>query len=384
MTDYKELSQKYGIPFYLFDIDEVKNRINGIKNHLPQNAKLCYAIKANAFLLDFLKEEDLLFEVCSPGELAICQSKNVNPSKIVFSGVCKSYEDVKAAYNLKVNTITLESKTHLNHLLKVLDTEKVHNQDVIIRLTSGNQFGMSSNDVNECVELIKNQPSLNLRGIHFFTGTQKKLKKITEEIAFIENFCNQLQSSFNISFNSIEYGPGLSYEYFSQENQSENFCELIEFSKLIENSKYNYVIELGRYIASSCGTYATKIMDVKGDGKATYCIIDGGINHINYYGQMMGMKNPKIDHIQNTSSESQTVNCTIAGSLCTTADIVLRNLPLKNPQQDDLLVFKDIGAYSITEGIYLFLSHPLPSVIAKTENSIAILRDSKETYILNS
>ena len=234
MTDYKELSQKYGTPFYLFDIDEVKNRINGIKNHLPQNAKLCYAIKANAFLLDFLKEEDLLFEVCSPGELAICQSKNVNPSKIVFSGVCKSYEDVKAAYNLKVNTITLESKTHLNHLLKVLDTEKVHNQDVIIRLTSGNQFGMSSNDVNECVELIKNQPSLNLRGIHFFTGTQKKLKKITEEIAFIENFCNQLQSSFNISLIQLNTDLGSVTNIFHRKTNQKTSVNLLNFQSLLK------------------------------------------------------------------------------------------------------------------------------------------------------
>lgn len=384
MTDFKNLAEQYGTPYYLFDIDQVKNRINGIKSRLPHNAKLCYAIKANAFLVDSLKDEDLFFEVCSPGELKICQSKNLSASKIVFSGVCKSYEDVKEAYNYKVNTITLESKTHLKNLLKVLETEEVHPQDVIIRLSGGNQFGMSEADVKECVELIKKNPSLSLRGIHFFTGTQKKIKKITEEIEFIQNWCDQLQKDTGIEFNSIEYGPGLSYDYFSASDEKENYAELEAFTALIKGSKYNYVIELGRYIASCCGKYVTKIMDVKGDDKSTYCIIDGGINHINYYGQMMGMKNPKVLQIKENPSTDAATGCTIAGSLCTTADIVLRQLPLTKAEEGDLLVFDDIGAYSITEGIYLFLSHPLPAVLKSENGIVSLLRKPLETSIINS
>ena len=230
-----------------------------------------------------------------------------------------------------------------------------------------------------------------MHGIHFFTGTQKKLKKISEEISFIEDFCTKLQQENDITFKSIEYGPGLSYEYFSNQNQSENFSELEEFSKLIENSKYDYVIELGRYIASPCGKYITKIMDIKGDEKNHYIIIDGGINHINYYGQMMGMKNPPVEHIKSGFIEkdageenSTTTDYTIAGSLCTTADIVLRKLTLTSPSIGDLLVFSDIGAYSITEGIYLFLSHPLPAVVMYDGKNYSVLRKSQETYKINA
>ena len=125
-------------------------------------------------------------------------------------------------------------------------------------------------------------------------------------------------------------------------------------------------------------------MDVKGDDKNKYCIIDGGINHINYYGQMMGMRIPKLEHIAKNKSTAEAENYTIAGSLCTTADIVLRQLPLKSPSIGDLLVFDDIGAYSITEGIYLFLSHPLPLVLCDDGQSITVLRESEETYKLNS
>ena len=385
------LTEKFGSPLYIFDSEKAKTRINSIKDRLPKNARLCYAIKANAFLVDSLKDEDLLFEVCSPGELSICEDKKLPPEKIVFSGVMKTQEDVSRAYKLKVNTITLESVTHCKYLINAIEQESEHSQDVIIRLTGNNQFGMSEKDVKKCVELLKPYKNIHIRGIHFFTGTQKKLKKIAEEISFIEDFCTKLQKETGTNFKSIEYGPGLSYEYFSNQEQSENFFELEEFSKLIANSKYDYVIELGRYIASPCGKYITKIMDIKGDEKSNYIIIDGGINHINYYGQMMGMKNPKVQHIksgfyaENAGEENTgTADYTIAGSLCTTADIVLRKLTLTSPRIGDLLVFSDIGAYSVIEGIYLFLSHPLPAVVMYDGKNYSILRKSQETYIINA
>ena len=384
MTDYSSLAQKYGSPFYLLNKNDALNRIAEIKKRLPQNAKLCYAIKANAFLTDFLKDQDILFEVCSPGELSICEKIGLSPDKIVFSGVVKTAEDVKRAYSLKVNTITLESPAHCNYLIEAAQEKNQHEQNVILRLTGGNQFGMSEKDLADCITKIQKQPSIKIRGIHFFTGTQKKFKTIEEEISFIENYCKKLQADFGLENIEIEYGPGLPYEYFSDQNEKSNYSALEDFSNLIKTSDFNYVIELGRYIASPCGKYVTKIMDVKGDDKNKYCIIDGGINHINYYGQMMGMRIPKLEHIAKNKSTAESENYTIAGSLCTTADIVLRQLPLKSPSIGDLLVFDDIGAYSITEGIYLFLSHPLPLVLCDDGQSITVLRKSEETYKLNS
>lgn len=382
-TDYTALASEYGTPFYLLDKNMAINRVHEIQKRFPKNAKLCYAIKANAFLTDFLKDEDILFEVCSPGELSICEKIGLDPDKIVFSGVAKTLEDVKRAYNLKVNTITLESKAHCEYLLEAAKTESQHEQQVILRLSGGNQFGMSEKDLAECISKIKQIPSIKIRGIHFFTGTQKKFKTISEEIPFIEDYCTRLKEELGLENLEIEYGAGLPYDYFSGKDEKNNFLALEEFSKLIENSKFNYVIELGRYVASPCGKYVTKIVDVKGDEKNKYCLIDGGINHINYFGQMMGMKVPKVEHNSQIDAFSDAENYTIAGSLCTTADIVIRKIPLSAPNIGDLLVFNDIGAYSITEGIYLFLSHPLPAVLCDDSGEVSVLRKSEETHKLN-
>ena len=383
MLDYKKIATDYGTPFYILDKNEAKSRVTEIKKRLPKNARLCYAIKANAFLTDFLKDEDILFEVCSPGEFSICEKIGLKASKIVFSGVVKTAEDVRRAYNLRVHTITLESITHCDYLLEAAKSEN-HEQNVILRLTGGNQFGMSEADLAECVGKIKKNPSLKIRGIHFFTGTQKKFKAIAEEIPFIENYCEKLKADSGLEKLEIEYGAGLPYDYFSGKDEKNNFSALEEFASLIEKSEFQYVIELGRYIASPCAKYVTKIADVKGDEKNRYCLIDGGINHINYFGQMMGMRVPSVEHIQQLSAFSDKQDYTIAGSLCTTADIVLRKLALSAPALGDLLVFGDIGAYSITEGIYLFLSHPLPAVLCKDGEKVSVLRKSEETYKLNA
>ena len=44
-----ELLQNYGTPFYVFDIGILKERIAYLRKHLK--ADLCYAIKANTFIL---------------------------------------------------------------------------------------------------------------------------------------------------------------------------------------------------------------------------------------------------------------------------------------------------------------------------------------------
>lgn len=385
--NFKELAEKYGTPFYLFDFEILKNRIELLNNKLPKNAELCYAIKANAFLLQALKDLKILFEVCSTGELSICHKYNVNPNHIVFSGVVKTKEDIKNAWKMHVNTITLESLEHCRFLKEVANEENGdYIQNVLIRLSSGNQFGMSENDVLDALKILKQLKNVNFRGVHYFSGTQKKLKKIETEIQYIQDYCDNLQKMSGIKFNEIEYGPGFSFDYFAQPDFSENYNDFDAVAGLLEKSRYKFTIEAGRFIASSCGFYVSRIMDLKSTNDVNYCLIDGGINHLNYYGQIMGMKIPPVSLVKNNADakSENSSNFEICGSLCTTADVITKSLPLASPAIADFLVFKNIGAYSVTEGIYLFLSHALPCVVSYDKMEYKVLRQSFETYKINS
>ena len=189
-----------------------------------------------------------------------------------------------------------------------------------------------------------------------------------------------------IEFNEIEYGPGFSFDYFAQPDFSENYNDFDAVAGLLEKSKYKFTIEAGRFIASSCGFYVSRIMDLKSTNDVNYCLIDGGINHLNYYGQIMGMKIPPVSLVKNNADvkSENSSNFEICGSLCTTADVITKSLPLASPAIADFLVFKNIGAYSVTEGIYLFLSHALPCVVSYDKMEYKVLRQSFETYKINS
>jgi diaminopimelate decarboxylase len=125
-------------------------------------------------------------------------------------------------------------------------------------------------------------------------------------------------------------------------------------------------------------------MDLKENEGVNYCIIDGGINHINYYGSMMGMNRPVLQHIK-TSKDIEEKKWCICGSLCSTNDVEVRVFDAKGLAVNDLIAFNNIGAYSITEGIYLFLSRTMPKVLLRNaEGNYTVARDFTESSVLNT
>ena len=62
----------YGTPTYIFDVREVETRIRLLRSLLPEGTGLCFAVKANPFLIPYVADMVDRLEVCSPGEYEIC------------------------------------------------------------------------------------------------------------------------------------------------------------------------------------------------------------------------------------------------------------------------------------------------------------------------
>ena len=90
-----QLAKENSTPLYIFDKDELADRISSIKRIVGDGVTICYAMKANPFLLDAAKKLNVKFEVCSPGEFSICERENINMSDIVLSGVNKEKHDIE-------------------------------------------------------------------------------------------------------------------------------------------------------------------------------------------------------------------------------------------------------------------------------------------------
>ena len=104
--------------------------------------------------------------------------------------------------------------------------------------------------------------------------------------------------------------------------------------------------------------------------------------------EAMAMKQPyctQLDTDGNEKTGGEEESWNLCGALCTVSDVVVKRFPLHKPQLHDILVFERVGAYSVTEGIYLFLSRPLPRIYFWTEGEgLRMVRDGVHTDLLNS
>lgn len=377
--------KKEQTPFYIFDIDVLYQRIQYLKNHLPQRVSLCYAMKANPFLVKELENHVSKLEVCSPGEYYICEENNIHVDKLVISGVYKSSQDIEHMFLNGVKTYTIESLTQFELLCE--QCQKHHQTiDVLLRLTSGNQFGMCQEEVIQIIHNRKQYPYLHILGIQYFSGTQKtNVKKLYKECQKLDELIAYLSQAENYNVEELEFGGGFPVSYFEDGKTFDEETYLNEFSKCLNEMNYQgkIVLELGRSIVASCGSYLTSVVDTKVNHNGNYAILDGGMHHMAYYGQMMAMKHP-IYHLYPERENNNPQTWNLCGALCTINDLIVKQLPITNLKVGDVFVFENTGAYSMCEGISLFLSRDLPAVYFYKDNTWIKARHHIPTYPINS
>lgn len=378
-------------PYYVFDTDEFAKRAAMIRAALDckggRRIPLCFSIKANPFLLHRLPEGLDHVEVCSPGELEICIALGVKPESIIYSGVMKEKCDIERAVSYGAGILTCESIRHAALISEVMlerMPEGAHEAEfaetkthVILRLTSGNQFGMSLEDIEYIISHPDEFKGIAVMGIHYYSGTQKSLRKINKDLEKIKSALSVLKEKYSFEPQLVEYGPGLCVEYFEDDWQEREKRSLDEAAEVLREFAVEYPlgIEMGRFLAASCGKYYTQVEDLKSTGDANYAILDGGIHHLNYFGQRMAMQVPPIKVYAGEVSENEErtgvkftelpdTDYTLCGSLCTVADVLVREVRLKKLELGDVLEFGHCGAYSVTEAPALFLSRQLPAIYA--------------------
>lgn len=387
-TQLIQLLKETDTPSYVFSVDEFEQRARLVKKYFGEKTGLCFSIKANPFLLGCLPEVFDKIEVCSPGELTVCEKTGADPATIIFSGVNKTPEDVERAMDDKVGTFTAESWLHAE-LINNSAVKRGIKVPVLVRVTGGSQFGMDEKDALDLISHRDEYEGIDIVGLHFFTGTQKrKPAAIEKELDFISAFADRVKEETGLEIKRIEYGTGLAVDYFKADADSSEEERLAAISDKVRAvaEKYELTVEMGRFFAAPCGYYFTKVMDVKTNAGINYAIVDGGMNHLKYDGQIQGMQIPVIEHINSDEcKESKTEKWTLCGSLCTTNDILARDAEFDSLEIGDVLVFCRTGAYSSMEGMAVFLSRELPSIWMYSEkDGLKLVRKLLRADVFNT
>ena len=386
----RELLPAVGTPSYIFDLDEFEKRALLVKKYFGDTVGMCFSIKANPFLLGRMPACFDKIEVCSPGELTVCERTGADMSTVIFSGVNKGFADVERAADDNVGTFTAESPLHMQ-LVSDAGVRRGKAFPLLLRVTDikgGSQFGMSEETVFDLIRHRDEYQGVEIVGLHYFTGTAKrKAKPIEKECDYLIDLTARIKAELGFTVQRIEYGTGLAVDYFSDNADAEEEERLASVApKLKELAEVaELTVEMGRFFAAPCGYYLTKVVDAKTNFDINYAIVDGGMNQLKYNGQLQGMQIPEILHLKNGDPEGEEQPWTLCGSICTTADVLARNAVFTDLEIGDVLVFCRTGAYSCMEGISTFLSRELPVIAEYSEKEgLRILRSMLFSDKLNT
>jgi diaminopimelate decarboxylase len=377
-----ELAQRAGgRPFYAYDSARMSARVAALREHLPADIDLHYAIKANPMpeVVRHLSGLTSGLDVASAAELAVALATGTDPLNISFAGPGKSLEDLEAAVDAGV-IIILESFTEMERVA-TLATERGCRPPVAVRVnpdfelkSSGMKmgggpkpFGVDAEQVPELLQRIAEAP-LDFRGLHIFTGSQNlRVESLVEAHDQTFALAERLAAESPLPIRWLNIGGGLGIPYFPGEQPLDlpPVCENLK-ARLgawrAEHPKCTVVMELGRYLVAEAGIYVCQVSDRKTSRGQVYLITNGGLHHhlalSGNFGQVIRKNYPVCLGNRVHGEERESVN--IVGPLCTPLDILGSKLSLPRAEIGDLVVVFQSGAYGFTASPHGFLSHPAP------------------------
>src|ERR1700736_2080255 len=118
----RELARRFGTPLYVYSTRTLRRHFRVMDEAFAGTDHLiCYAMKAlsNLSVLKLFAAMGSGFDIVSVGELMRCLRAGADPGKIVFSGVGKTDEELKAAMEAGILMINVESRPELHRVAHV-------------------------------------------------------------------------------------------------------------------------------------------------------------------------------------------------------------------------------------------------------------------------
>lgn len=368
-----------GSPCYVYDRDACTETVLNLRQVMPEQLSLHYAIKANpmpamvdhmACLLDGL-------DVASMGEMQVALASGMDVEHISFAGPAKQPVELAAAVAAGI-TVNIESTLELQRLAEIAAKQGTKAR-VAIRVnpdfelkTSGmkmgggpKQFGIDAEAVPgilDCLDVVH----IEFRGFHIFAGSQNlQAQALIEAHDKTFELASRLANSCALPVAKVNIGGGLGIPYFPGEPQLQLDAVAANLAVLMagrgpELAQAEIVMELGRYLVGEAGYYICKVTDIKQSRGQVYLMTDGGLHHhlsnSGNFGQVIRKNYPVVLADKITAEHYDNVE--IAGPLCTPLDIVAQRVDLPAAAVDDYVVVLQSGAYGATASPQGFLSHP--------------------------
>jgi diaminopimelate decarboxylase len=363
-------------PCYLYDRARLSARVARLRETLPQQIKLHFAMKANPMPAVVCHMATLVdgIDVASRGELRVALDAGMPAVRISFAGPGKSDQELHQSVAAGI-LVNIESFRELDVLARASASLGLPARVAVrvnlpfelrasgMKMSGGaRQFGIDAELVPDMLRRIV-AAGLAFEGFHLFAGSQNLR---ADAIVDVQTRCYELvlgwSEAFPVPPRLLNLGGGFGIPYtihdkpLDLEPVAANLASLVDRASR-ELPGAELAIELGRYLVGEAGLYVARVIDRKISRDQVFLVVDGGMHHhlaaSGNFGQVMRRNYPVA--INRASKEKEIAS--VVGPLCTPLDLLADRAELDVAQVGDLVVVFQSGAYGLSASPRAFLSH---------------------------
>lgn len=404
--DTVALAKKYGTPLMLLDEKRIRQRMRTYKGamqkYFGEHSVPLYASKALSFvgIYQIAKEEGINIDIVSLGEMQTAIKAGFPLERAFFHGNCKTDYDIEFAIKNGIGFFNVDTYDELYAIDRIARELGVC-QKVLLRLTPGidphthaaistgkvdSKFGTAI-ETGQAMEITKAAISLeniDLRGFHCHIGSQIfEIEPFCQGADIMIKFVDDVKNQLGYEAEYLNIGGGFGVRYVEDDAQIDYTDNIRRISEHInsyceENSlvKPKILMEPGRSMVADCGMTLYTVGSVKEiTGYKNYVAIDGGMSDNPRYA-LYGSSYTVL--CANKMSKTPDYECTIAGRLCESGDLIQENVKIPKVQRGDNIAVLVTGAYNYAMASnYNRVPRPLVLLLGEKER-IAIRRETFE------
>ena len=389
----QRIAKKFGTPSYCYSLNKLKLNIrNFIKYFRSINPLLCFSVKSNSNfqILKEINKMGMGADVVSKGELIMALKTGISPKKIVFSGVGKTFDELKFAIDKNILLINSESESEINQIEKIskINRKKI---DIGVRLNPNidsktlkkistgkkeDKFGLTEINFLKAINKFKNSKYLNIRCLSVHIGSQ-----ITDHKPYAKmlKVIGSVIKKSNHNFDFVDLGGGMGIKY----NKETKKLDYKKYNSIIKNFLKKYrtkiIFEPGRSIIGDTALLLTKVLYIKKTSKINFVILDAAMNDLMrpaLYGSrheiMASIKSKKMIRKKHE----------FVGPICETTDKFLSVPKFQTLREKDILAICDVGAYGmVLSSNYNLRTKPSEILINQSSSKIITKRQKLNNII---
>ena len=361
-TSPKILLTTFGSPLYVYNekiLRENCRTLRGLCN-LPGFA-VNYSVKANAnpSLLRILREEKLVVDAMSPGELAMDLLAGFQPQEILYISNNNSKEEMAnaLAHGLLISVDSLSQLEQFgrlhpggNVMVRFNPGIGAGHSDKVVTAGKATKFGIVPEKLEDVLALLKRY-SLKLTGINQHIGSLFREKEgYLAAVKVLLDLAERLPDDVRKTLSHIDFGGGFGIPYHKHSGEARLDMKGLgqELTAMLtawrEKNHYTgrFLVEPGRYVMAEACVLLGEVVAIKDNGVKHFTGTDIGFNQL-----MRPVLYDSYHEIEIFGEEKSRdiLTQTVTGNICESGDILAKDRELPRMYEGDIIALLDAGAY---------------------------------------